>query len=119
MTSVNKEHELLMAKANIMDSVEGRVARSSLERVTMLLVREHNPKSLDTFLRMCILKLQPVPAIRVLRASFRARTSCGPWRPFCVKTFYDYAKEVGEETARADMAGLFEDFIHADKAETK
>lgn len=108
---MNTEVAELIERVNTQTGVQLRIAMSDLEKHTMVLVREANPKYLAEFLKMCILHLNTVPSIRVLRASFRARTNCAPWRPMCVKVFYEYSKQVGEETARADMAGLFEDFI--------
>ena len=100
----------LTTKAN---SYEGNGISANLNAIveyTNSCVSASNPEVLSRFLKQCIVELNPYPAIRVLRASFSARTNCGPWRPFCVKTFHDYKKQVGEERARTDMAGLIEDF---------
>lgn len=108
---MNTEVLQLIERVNANTDALKRLYMAQLDQHTLKLVREADPKHLAEFLKMCILHLSTVPSIRVLRASFRARTNCAPWRPMCVKVFHDYARQVGDETARADMAGLFEDFI--------
>jgi hypothetical protein len=110
VTKSSSEVTALTEKANSYESNGINANLNAIVDYTNKCVSEANPEVLSRFLKQCIIELNPYPAIRVLRASFRARTNCGPWRPFCVKVFHDYAKQVGEERARADMAGLIEDF---------
>lgn len=105
------ETKELIEKANLFIGTGERFYLAPLIDYVEEGVRNPNPAVLHKLLAQCIVELNPFPAVRVLRASFRARATCAPWRPLCVKTYYDYAKQVGEEQTRLDMDGLFEDFI--------
>lgn len=105
-----EEVKELIAKANTYESTGTWQVLKPIEDYARKVIGEQ-PKKLSEFLRICILELNTYPAIRVLRATKPARSQSAEWRPFCVKTFYDYAKQVGEEKAREDMLGLTEGFL--------
>lgn len=104
------EIKALIEKANTYESTGTWQVLKPLEDYARAVIGK-TPKDLSVFLRICILELNTYPAIRVLRATKPARSHSAEWRPFCVKTFYDYAKQVGEEKARTDMLGLTEGFL--------
>lgn len=87
------------------------VALKKLDDYVKEQISDPNHAALASFLKLCIRELDAKNSIRVLRESFRARPHCAPWRPMCVKVFYDYSKQVGALRAQQEMAGLFEDFI--------
>lgn len=108
---MNPELSAMIVKANTYESNGMFVNLSPLLKYVEACVVEPNPEKLDAAIKQCIVELNTFPAIRVLRAAYRARNNCAPWRPFAVKTYHDYVKKVGEEKARTDMSGLTEGFV--------